>query len=735
MNDSSARPHDELDFEALARGDRVAADVLVERCRGERDYIFDPDVFSALAALSKARSLARYWEALLAQLRCVDVDVRALKRTLKAADEPDDDDNAGDSQAERLLAIAERYEYFCNEFGVPYMSVGHRLANGGSRLETIKIRAKKAKLFFVHEYVLAFGKPPTDAALRGVIDALEARAVYGGEVHPVHIRRARHNGRIYLDCGTEDGSAYEIDKVGWRIVARPPVRFIRTPGMLPLPDAIHIDPKEGRLKLKEVSRFQTERDCVLVVGFLLDALGGEGPYSVLVITGEAGSAKSTLAKLIVSLVDPRSLPLLSAPKSKRDVYINAFTRFLVAYNNLSHLERAISDALCTATEGGADSQRALYTDDDESSIYAKAPFILVAIENVATQGDLADRTLKTEQAAIPPGERITEPEFWEKFQHAAPAVLGALLGALSEGLRRYDSLDQKDLPRLATFAKFVIACETAFWDAGTFAKAFAESASATADDVLSDDPIAAVFGEFMNGKTGWKGTATQLLAHLEAIVRSPEREAELALAKNETRSSSKPFSSLQTDAEKEKDKEAARRVAEAMADLKAVRERVHGILGVRWPKAANALSARLRRLGPQLRAAGIEITWPTSHRDGKVLTITRTPKDVERNRERSSSSSHRPQPVGTRNFNNSDVTDLDHNWKSEKAVPERNGGSSSDRGEDRPRDRPPPLDPDYLPNEPDFSSGFADQLKPRSAFSSDKQHSPGLRKKDEGYAI
>jgi hypothetical protein len=254
---------------------------------------------------------------------------------------------------------------------------------------------------------------------------------------------------------------------------------------------------------------------------------------------------------------------------------------------------------------------------------------------------------------------------------------------------------------------------------------------------LSDDPIAAVFEEFMNGKTGWKGTATQLLVELEAIVRKPEREAELALAlaKNETRSSSRPFGSLQTDAEKAKDREDARRVAEATADHKAARERVHVILGVRWPKAANALSARLRRLGPQLRAAGIEITWPTSHRDGKVLTITRTRKDVERNRERSSSSSYRPQPVGESNLNHSDVKDLDHKRRSEKTVPERNGGSSSDRGEDRPRDRPSPFDPDYLPDEPDFSRGFADQLKPRSAFSSDKQHSPGLRKKDEGYAI
>ena len=48
MNDSGARPHDELDLEALARGDRVAADVLVELCRGNPAYVLEPDVFAAL---------------------------------------------------------------------------------------------------------------------------------------------------------------------------------------------------------------------------------------------------------------------------------------------------------------------------------------------------------------------------------------------------------------------------------------------------------------------------------------------------------------------------------------------------------------------------------------------------------------------------------------------------------------------------------------------------------------
>ena len=101
-------PTDELDLEALARGDRVAADVLVELCRGDRAYVLEPDVFAALKALSKARSLARHWEALLAQLRSVRVDVPALKRALRAADEVKDDDGDDDGTMTAAMMVVRK---------------------------------------------------------------------------------------------------------------------------------------------------------------------------------------------------------------------------------------------------------------------------------------------------------------------------------------------------------------------------------------------------------------------------------------------------------------------------------------------------------------------------------------------------------------------------------------------------------------------------------------------------
>jgi hypothetical protein len=618
MNDAGAGPRAELDLEALARGDRVAADVLVELCRGDRAYVLDPDVFAALMTLSKTRSLARHWEALLAQLRSVRVDVPALRRALRAADEIEDDDdsNEDESQAHRLLTIADRYEYFRDEFETPFMTVEVEVPGGGSRPDTMRIGSKRAKLFFVDQYTRAYGKPPSDTALNGVLAALAAKAMFGDVIHSVSIRRAHYNGKIYLDRGTSDGSAYEIDKDGPRVVARPPlgVRFLRPPGMKPLVEAVFIDPKEGLRELWKVTRFQSERDFVLVVGFALDALGGKGPYSVLVITGEPGSAKSTLARILGFLIDPQRNDLLLAPNSSRDVYIAASKRGLVIFNNLSELSKPISDAISTAGEGGSNSQRALYTDEDESAIYSKAPFILVGINNVVTRGDLANRTLKTELAAMPKGEHLSETKFWAKVEKAAPVILGALLSALSEGLRRHDSIEEKGLPRLASFAKFVSACETCFWPAGTFLKAFTEAAAEAADEVLSNDPVVEVFQEFMADKKEWKGTATVLLRELENVVRGPAREAELAFAraKNEARNSSGIPGKFRTDAEKAADGEASRRMAEAFADLKEARERVHTTLGVRWPKAANSLSRRLRDVGRNSRMRGFRSAGRTA---------------------------------------------------------------------------------------------------------------------------
>ena len=54
-------------------------------------------------------------------------------------------------------------------------------------------------------------------------------------MHEVHVRVAREGDTVYIDLADETWRAVEITAQGWRVVERPPVRFRRPVGLLPLP--------------------------------------------------------------------------------------------------------------------------------------------------------------------------------------------------------------------------------------------------------------------------------------------------------------------------------------------------------------------------------------------------------------------------------------------------------------------------------------------------------------------
>ena len=67
------------------------------------------------------------------------------------------------------------------------------------------------------------------------IDDFETRAICSPTVRDVHIRVAGDRGDVYIDLGDDTWQAVRVTSASWSIVESPPVRFQRTPGMLPLP--------------------------------------------------------------------------------------------------------------------------------------------------------------------------------------------------------------------------------------------------------------------------------------------------------------------------------------------------------------------------------------------------------------------------------------------------------------------------------------------------------------------
>jgi hypothetical protein len=137
----------------------------------------------------------------------------------------------------------------------------------------------------------------------------------------------------------------------------------------------------------------SDNDFVLVVAWLLGALRAGGPFPVLAIAGEQGSAKTVLSKLLRAVIDPSVAPVRALPRDERELFIAASNGHVLAFDNLSGLPPWLSDTLCRLTSGGAFSTRRLFTDQDEILFAAARPVILNGIEDIITRPDLADRAI------------------------------------------------------------------------------------------------------------------------------------------------------------------------------------------------------------------------------------------------------------------------------------------------------------------------------------------------------
>jgi hypothetical protein len=191
-----------------------------------------------------------------------------------------------------------------------------------------------------------------------------------------------------------------------------------------------------------------------------------GPNPLLAISGEQGSAKTVLSKMLKALIDPNVAPVRALPREERELMIAANNDPL-AFDNLSDLPIWLSDALCRLASGGSFAVRQFYTDDDEILFQAARPLLVNSIEDVVSRADLADRGIFLTLALIREQHRRAESELWRDFEIARPRIVGALLDAAVHGVRTLPSVRLASLPRMADFALWATACGRELCPAGT----------------------------------------------------------------------------------------------------------------------------------------------------------------------------------------------------------------------------------------------------------------------------
>jgi hypothetical protein len=529
---------------------------LIQRVANNPGAPFTPEAVASLAKLKKEDRAG--FEVLRSRLKDAGCRVTALDEAID--DETGSFSEGAIKQADMLVELAEDADLFHTPDRTGYADLvieDHR--------ETWPIRSKGFRHWLARQYYDSGEGAPGPAALQAALSVIEAKANFGAPERAVHVRIGGAENTIYLDLCDEQWRAVEIDSMGWRIVSSPPVRFRRAPGMqsLPLPVA------GGSIAtLRSFLNIKSDADFVLVVSWILAALRNRGPYPVIALSGEQGSAKSTFSGLVRSVLDPNTAPLRALPREDRDLFIAANNGHVLVFDNVSGLPHWISDMLCRLATGGGFAVRQLYTDQDEILFEAARPVILNGIEDFVTRPDLADRSLFLTLNPIPEKDRRPEAELHAAFEADRPRILGILLDAVVTGLNRLSQTRLERLPRMADFALWAAACETAFWPAGTFEAAYRSNRDEAVDNVIDSDPIASAVRTMMVARPNWTGTASDLLVVLCRIA------------------------------------------GEGVARSRS------------WPKTPRALAGKLRRALSFLRKIGIEITFSREgHGRARIIHI------------------------------------------------------------------------------------------------------------------
>ena len=480
---------------------------------------------------------------------------KAIARAGKTS-KPGKDKSAPKSEIQKLLALAKGWTLFSTTLGEAFATIlkdGHQ--------ETHPLRSSAVKNHLIYQSLKKSGRAPNPTAISAAVDTLTALALHEGHRMEVFTRVAHHEGAIYLFLANDSYEAVKITPKGWKVVTTYPVPFEKKPGMLPLP----IPVKDGNLRaLLDFINVKDATSRILLLSWPVGAAFPTGPYPILVLQGEQGAAKSSATKLIRSVLDPFVAPIRSQPRAERDLAISAGNSHVLAFDNISNISPWLSDAFCRLATGGGFATRKLYSDTEEIILELTRPVILNGIAFLPPAHDLIDRAILIELAPIPDHKRRDEKEMLADFQKALPGILGGLCDALSASLRNLPKVKIEGLPRMADFAKRMVAAEPALpWKEGAFMRAYNKNIAGAVMRSLETDSVATGIMALMADYKEWSGTASQL------------------------------FTALQGTGEEG---------GYVPAGVVKSRE---------WPKVPNALVKRLKRAATFLGKAGIEVDFPT----------------------------------------------------------------------------------------------------------------------------
>ncbi len=280
-----------------------------------------------------------------------------------------------------------------------------------------------------------------------------------------------------------------------------------------------VEPKDIFSYIHHHFNLKNEKQEKLLVLYLVTAFFGlQISHSLLILTGEKGSSKSTTMRKLEKLIDPKRSDLCGIPKGTDGLELRLANTYFVCLDNLSSINRNISDTIARAVTGGSVTKRALYHNTKEVVLNIKAMIAINGVSVVARESDLLDRSLILELNRISAKKIKSEQELWEEFEQDRPKILGCIFRILSEALYDDKPITVKEKIRLADFH---IACIKVGRVLGMTDEEVSELLWENQRKInrhsIDEDMVACCVIELMKNKKSYINSMTGLLGDLNEI--------------------------------------------------------------------------------------------------------------------------------------------------------------------------------------------------------------------------
>lgn len=422
------------------------------------------------------------------------------------------DSNPNRSLQEKLIehCTSERFEYYLSQSNEPYVTFQDKPTIG------ISLKSQAFNDFLKSVCWSLYGSGVSDGQIRQVVNALVGKCLSEKNVRTLYNRFGRKGNIVVCDLG-DDKNVVTIDSSGWQTIQNSPLQFRRFSHQ-----QVQSRPsQDGDLdRILDYVNLSSSDDRLLFLTYLVTACLCDIPRPVLLVSGDRGSAKSTLMRITRSILDPSYSDLLHLNAKADDLFLQADHNYCLYFDNISGLSGEISDTFCKLSTGIAMSKRMLYTNQEEVVFALKSLVGLSSIHLVANKPDLLDRSLILNLSRISDELRTDEGTLFSRFNADKQYILGGLFKALSSTLAVAATLKLKASFRMADYALFASAAAVALgFSAEDFMRAYQHNIVRQNQIALDHSPIAQVLIKFMQGQKNWEGSSTDLFEQLQKFVK------------------------------------------------------------------------------------------------------------------------------------------------------------------------------------------------------------------------